>query len=161
MQNYHLINRPDREVVSDFEIRELLLNGKFCVVSMCRNEEPYVVTLSYGYDPASKCLYMHCAPEGMKIDFIRANPRVCGTVIEDGGYVAGECAHNYRTVVFRGKMSVVVDPEEKRHGMEILLKQLEKNPRVVEQKMLKSEGYFGRMGVLKIEIDSIRAKAGK
>ncbi|GAH11801.1 unnamed protein product, partial [marine sediment metagenome] len=29
---------------------EIMKNGKFSTISMCRNDEPYIVTLSYGFD---------------------------------------------------------------------------------------------------------------
>jgi hypothetical protein len=48
MKQYHLQNRPDREITSDEEITGILRKGKYAVISMCRDNEPYIVTLSYG-----------------------------------------------------------------------------------------------------------------
>lgn len=161
MQKYHLKNRPDREITANSEINDILHNGKFCVISMCRQDEPYIVTLSYGFDEARNALYMHCATQGMKLDFIKENPRICATVIDDGGYVAAECEHNYRTAVFRGEMYIVDTPEEKKHGMKVLLEHLEGDPGIVGQKLNKSEGFYAKMEVLRIDIKDIHAKAGK
>ena len=131
MPEYHLHNRPDRELTSEAEITAILKAGKYAVISMCRNNEPYIVTLSYGYDTDKKALYFHCAASGLKLDFITANPRVCAIVIEDGGYIINECGHNYRTAVFWGDINIVSDLDEKKHGMKILLNHLENQPSVI------------------------------
>jgi nitroimidazol reductase NimA-like FMN-containing flavoprotein (pyridoxamine 5'-phosphate oxidase superfamily) len=162
MEQYHLQNRPNREITSAQEIHEILKNGKYVVISMCRENEPYVVTLSYGYDPESNSLYFHSAKKGLKLDFIQANPYVCATVIADGGYVIDECAHNYRTVVFWGNMSVVEQMDEKKRGMKVLLNHLENNQTVITEKFQKSDGYYySKMEVLKLEILQIHGKAGR
>lgn len=161
MEKYHLNNRPDREITDPSEIKAILKNGKFCTISLCRANEPYIVTLSYGYDQENEDLYFHCSAKGLKIDFIMANPDVCATVIEDGGYEDGRCEHNYRTVVFRGVMSIAGDLEEKRYGMQVLLNHLEKKPEVNQDKLLKSELTFSKMNILRLHITVITGKAGK
>jgi len=161
MQEYHLKNRPNREIILDSEINDILHKGKFAVISMCRNNEPYIVSLSYGFDAERKSIFVHCATQGLKIDFFKSNARICATIIEDGGYVAEECGHNYRTVVFWGDIHFVTDLEEKKYGMGILLNQLENDNQVIQEKLLKSEDYYSKMEVLRIDIKQIHAKAGR
>jgi uncharacterized protein len=161
MQKYHLHNRPDRELTDPKEVEAILLNGKFAVIAMCRDNEPYIVTLSYGYNSAENSFYFHTAPLGLKLDFLDTNQRVCATIIEDGGYVEGQCAHNFRTVVFWGSMKRVVTLEEKKLGMETLLRQLEPDNAVVAEKLAKSNNYYSHMELLKLEISEIHGKAGK
>ncbi len=161
MQNYHLKNRPNRELTSVEDIHEILTNGKYSVIAMCRDNEPYIVTLSYGYDPEKNTLYFHCSSHGLKLDFIRSNPDVCATIIEDGGYVTNECEHVYRTAVFWGNMSVVTTLEEKKYGMNILLNHLETNPEMIKRMHQKSDEAYRSMEILKLEITQIHAKAGR
>jgi len=161
MQNYHLKNRPSRELTSEAEIQKILRNGKYSVISMCRDNEPYIVTLSYGYEPETNTLYFHCAKQGLKLDFIAINPTVCATIIEDGGYIQNECEHRYTTAVFWGHMSVISDPEEKKHAMSILLNHLETSPDVIQRMILKSDDAYSRMEILKLEITQIHAKSGQ
>ena len=161
MQPYPLHNRPDRELKSSSEINEILNNGKYAIISMCRDNEPYIVTLSYGFDKENNSLYFHCAPSGLKLDFIKRNPLVCATVIEDGGYVINECAHNYRTIVFWGNMSLVTELSEKIHGMKVLLNHLEKDSDIISEKLEMSTGSYSKMAVLKLEIKQIYGKAGR
>ncbi|MDD4968413.1 MAG: pyridoxamine 5'-phosphate oxidase family protein [Paludibacter sp.] len=161
MQEYHLKNRPNREIISDSDINDILQKGKFVVISMCRDNEPYIVTLSYGFDAKERSIYVHCAPQGLKIDFFKSNNRICATIIEDGGYAIDECAHNYKTVVFWGDISFVTDIEEKKHGMKILLNHLENDIELIQEKLLKSNEYYSKMEVLRIDIRQIHAKAGR
>lgn len=161
MQRYHLHNRPNREITDESEISEILKNGKYSVVSMCRENEPYIVTLSYGYDSENNSIYFHCSSHGLKLDFIKANPQVCATVIEDGGYVADECGHNYRTVVFWGKIEILTDLNEKKHGMKVLLNHLENHQKIIQEKLLKSNDFYSKMEILKLNIIQIHGKAGR
>jgi len=161
MQNYHLQNKPEREITSDSEIQGILNNGKYAVISLCRENEPYIVTLSYGYDSVSNSLYFHCATKGLKLDFLKANPNVCATIIEDGGYVINECGHNFRSVVFQGKMNIVSDSDEKKHGMKTLVSHLEKNSTVMGEKLAKSDDYYSKMEILRLDIIQIQGKAGR
>jgi len=162
MPEYHLRNKPEREITDKAEINEILKAGKFCTIAMCHENEPYIVTLSYGYDQANQALFFHSSAQGLKLDFIRQNPDVCATVIEDGGYVPNECEHNFRSVVFWGKMRMATELPEKKHGMGILLNHLEKDSHVVAEKLMKSDGYYpSKMAVLRLDILQIHGKAGK
>lgn len=161
MEQYHLQNRPNRELKLDSEIQAILKNGKYTVISMCRDNEPYIVTLSYGFDVENNSLYFHCATKGLKLDFIKSNPNVCATVIDDGGYVMGQCEHNYQTVVFRGQLKVVTETEERIHGMNVLLNHLEKDSGVISNYVVKSNDQASRMEILRLEITQIHGKAGK
>ena len=94
MQQYHLTNKTKCEIKSIDEITRILKSGKYTVVSMCRNNEPYIVTLSYGYDPDTNSLYFHCSKKGLKLEFLIENTKVCATVIEDEGYINDQCDHS-------------------------------------------------------------------
>lgn len=161
MNTYHVKNRPNREILDLDEIQQIFKRGQFAVISMCRGDEPYIVSLSYGYDIQNNVLYFHCSNQGLKIDFVKSNPTVCATIIEDGGYIKNECAHNYRTLVFWGKMEVVQTVNEKRFGMNILLNHLESNIDIVKEKAKKSEDFYSKMEVLKLTITQIHGKQGR
>jgi nitroimidazol reductase NimA-like FMN-containing flavoprotein (pyridoxamine 5'-phosphate oxidase superfamily) len=160
MNQYHLLNRPNREITTE-EVQSILKFGKYAVIAMCRDNEPYIVSLSYGYDAKAGALYFHTAKSGLKLDFIRTNPQVCATIIEDGGYIIDECGHIYRTAVFWGEMTIVTELEEKRHAMSILINHLESKKSVIDDHLFKSEEGFSRMEVLKLTIKEIHGKAGR
>ena len=157
MARYHMQNK-EREIKHKAELLEILKQGRYAVISMCRNNEPYVVTLSYGYDIDKNSLYFHAAPKGLKIDFIEQNPGVCATIIDDKGYVMNECDHKYRSVVFWGEMSVVQDMGEKKYGMEILLNHLEDDPAELKEKYLENDEYLNKATILRLDIKELTGK---
>jgi len=95
---------------------------------MCRDDEPYLVTLSQGYDPERNAIYFHCAKEGKKIDILKANNRVWGQAIVDRGYSQGHCDHMFASVQFSGRVSFVEDAAEKRRALKVMIRQLEREP---------------------------------
>lgn len=160
MAKYHM-NKKEREIINANDLVEILKSGKYAVISMCRNNEPYIVSLSYGYDEANNTLYFHSAQKGLKIDFVKHNPSVCATVIEDKGYVQGQCSHRYSSVVIWGEMALIEDIEGKKHGMDIILNHLEENPEPIKERALKSDEVFDKIAILKLRISELTGKAGQ
>ncbi len=154
---YHL-KKKEKEIKKQDEIFEILKRGRYAVISMCRANEPYIVTMNYGFDENQKCLYFHCAKQGLKTDFIRNNPSVCCSVIEDRGYCHGKCDHSYRSVVFLGIMYEVENIKEKKHGLDVLLNHLEKNPDPIKKKILKDKTCYEGVNILRLDIKEITGK---
>lgn len=154
------MRRVEKEIKDKKDLIEILKKGNYSVISMCKENEPYIVTLSYGYDESKHALYFHCAKEGQKIDLIKANPSVCGTVIEDNGYEEG-CGQAFRSVVFRGNMITVETIDEKKSGFEILLNQLEKDPITIKNKFFKKDETYNNSGMLRLDITEISGKEEK
>jgi nitroimidazol reductase NimA-like FMN-containing flavoprotein (pyridoxamine 5'-phosphate oxidase superfamily) len=156
---YHM-KRSEKAMQDPEAVRGVLRRGKFVTVAMCRRNEPYLVTLSYGYDEEGAALCFHAANEGLKLEFLRENPRVCATVVEDLGYRTGECEQGYRSVVLRGKMFVVKELDGQKRGMEVLLGHLEDNPRPLTERLLGKDGAYEKFAVLRLEIEEIAGKEG-
>lgn len=160
MASYHP-RRADREITDRDQIMSILRRGKYITLALCRENEPYIVTLSYGYDERRHALYFHCAREGFKLEVAAQNPAVCGTVIEDGGYIEGECAHAYRSLVLRGELHAVEDLAEKKYGMQVLLAHLEPDPEAVRQRSLPQDSSYDRLGMLRLDIQHMTGKQGQ
>jgi nitroimidazol reductase NimA-like FMN-containing flavoprotein (pyridoxamine 5'-phosphate oxidase superfamily) len=159
MPIYHM-NRKEKEISGREQLIDIIQQGKYASIAMCREGEPYLVTMNYGYDRQRNALYFHCAQKGLKLDFIRANPNACATVIEDRGYKMGECDHAFRSVVFWGTMYLVEDLQEKKRAVEVLLNHLEEDPNRVRQKSLKSDDVYQEVGILRLDIDEMTGKQG-
>ena len=154
------MRRNEKEISEKNDLTAILKGGKYTIISMCKDNIAYLVTLSYGYDESKHVLYFHCAKEGQKIDYIKSNPNVCGTIIEDNGYEDG-CGQTYRSVIFRGKMNIVEDLQEKKYGFEILINQLESDPKAVKTKFLKENKTYENTGMLRLDIKQISGKEEK
>jgi len=122
---YHM-RRMDRAVTDPAKLERILRETQYMTIAMCRDNIPYLVSLSHAYDPERRCLYFHCAPQGKKIDYMKANPRVWGQMIMDHGYVEGKCNHLYVTAMFNGTVHFVDDLAEKRRIMNYLFENQEK-----------------------------------
>jgi len=121
------VRRKDREITDPQELRQVLKHTKYVTIALCMNNEPYLVSLSHGYDEVKNCLYFHCAPEGKKLVYQKANDRVWGQAVLDFG-VTDECDYAYTSVHFSGKLSLISDLIEKQHAMEVLVRQVSVNP---------------------------------
>lgn len=146
---YHM-RRADKEFTEQGKLRGVLKETCYMTLAMAWDGEPYLVSLSHGYDEERNCLYFHCAAEGKKLDYMRANPVVWGQVIVDNGYVKKECTHRYVTVMFRGRVSFIGDEEEKRRALRTMLWQLEPDAEARE-KLINTDGLattvFGRVEI--------------
>jgi len=160
MQKYHM-QKKEREILDKIILSEIMKNGKFSTISMCRNDEPYIATLSYGFDEINNCLYFHSAQKGLKLEYLKENQKVCGTILEDLGYIKSDCSHKYRSIVFWGDMTIVENLDEKKHAFDILLNQLEDNPSKVKKRFFKSEESYKNTCILKLDINLITGKASE
>lgn len=160
MKRYH-VRRTSREISDPAALADILRRGKFATVAMVHDGEPYAVTLSYGWDEPTGALYFHMSNEGRKVEALAADPRVCATVVIDGGYVAGKCEHRYESVVMTGSMRVLDDQEQRRAGMRVLLGALEDDPGSLwEHHELGGEEVYDRMSVARLDIEHLTGKAG-
>ena len=123
------VRRKDREITDSDMLKRVLKSTKYVTVALCMDNTPYLVSLSHGYDEAQNCVYFHCADEGKKIVYMKANSNVWGQAVLDYG-VTDECDYAYTCVHFKGKISLIEDLGEKRHGMEVMVSQLSDNPEV-------------------------------
>ena len=156
MKRYH-IRRSEKEIKDREDIIEIIQNQKYLTMAMSKNDQPYLVTMNYGYDKDENCFYFHCADEGKKIDFLEENPMVWGQILEDLGYVHGKCDHHYRTVHFKGKVKFLKNIEEKREALSTMIEQLEDEPDPIKKKMLK-ESDIDNVGIGKIKVEFFTGK---
>jgi nitroimidazol reductase NimA-like FMN-containing flavoprotein (pyridoxamine 5'-phosphate oxidase superfamily) len=121
------VRRKDREITDLKDLQRVLKATKYVTIALCMDNEPYLVSLSHGYDEAKECLYFHCAPEGKKLVFAKANNKIWGQAVMDFG-VTEDCDYAYTSVQFSGTLSLVEDLSEKKHAMKTLVRQVSLNP---------------------------------
>ncbi len=156
---YH-IRRAEREIKDVRELQSIIERGRYAVVGLSRNNEPYVVTLSYGYDKVENVLYFHCGKIGQKIDFLRSNPLACATIIDIDGKDTDTCDHPYTSVILRGAMHFVNDGKEMDRAIRLMISHLEKTRAdYFYAKLQPGNKGYDNMQVLKMMIDSMTGKA--
>ena len=149
------VRRKDREITDVATLKRVLKETKYVTVALCMGDEPYLVSLSHGYDEAQNCLYFHCAPEGKKLVYWKANDAVWGQALLDYG-VTDECDYAYTSVQFKGKVSLIEDLREKLHAMEVMVRQLSEHPEAKLAKIKPEKLAKTTMG--KIDISYITGK---
>ena len=119
------MRRKDKEITDEEIMKRILKSTQYVTVAMSKDNDPYLVSLSHGYDEERNCVYFHCAQEGKKIDYLRANNRVWGQTVVDRGYHQGECSHLYASVMFSGRVVMIDDRDEKWRALELMTRQLD------------------------------------
>jgi nitroimidazol reductase NimA-like FMN-containing flavoprotein (pyridoxamine 5'-phosphate oxidase superfamily) len=123
------MRRTERELKSKEDLKNILDDGKNIQIAFVNDNEPYIVTLNYGYiwDEDKIKFYFHSAPEGRKINCIKSNPKVCFSISICDSFVLGEKACNigikYRSIVGYGKMKIIENEDERIFGLNLLMKQ--------------------------------------
>ena len=156
MEPYHL-RRHDKAIESAEDCAGILASVRTISLAMCADNEPYLITLNHGWDSDQRCLYFHSAPTGKKIDILRENSRVWGMAVEDLGYLDGKCDHAYRSVMFGGSVNFIDDDADKRHALEIMIRQHESDPEAVIAEQL-TEARVAGTTIGRIDIDKMSGK---
>jgi uncharacterized protein len=97
------------------EINTLLSEAPVGHLGLAYENQPYIVPLNYLYSDGA--LYFHCALNGRKIDYIKANSKACFQVGRYEGLITSDsaCSHNYQfsSVILEGTIEEVTDVEAK------------------------------------------------
>jgi len=88
----HHMRRQDRAMPDRAEQLDVIRGSRFLTLAMSRDNQPYLVSLCYAFDERENCFYAHGATAGKKLEYVRANPRVWGQVLDDAILVLdGQC----------------------------------------------------------------------
>lgn len=159
------MRRADREIKDINEITAVIKSCSCCRLGFNDDGEVYIIPLNFGFERKdSKIIfYFHGAKEGRKIGLIENSPQVgfeldtnhrVYSLDEDGTACSYTAA--YKSVIGTGKVSMVLDYEEKMHGLGLLMEQsMGKRDWAFEKNMLDS------VSVFKLEADKFRCKEHK
>ena len=156
VDRYHM-RREDKEIKDPAKLRWILGEARHVTVAMCRDNTPYLVSLSHGYDEEGGCIYFHCAEEGKKLDYMRANPTVWGQAVLDHGFFVArdDCRQEFASVMFQGTVEFVEDMDEKRRAFILTNRQLEAPSEGLQRIM---DEHLARATVGKISLDYLTGK---
>jgi nitroimidazol reductase NimA-like FMN-containing flavoprotein (pyridoxamine 5'-phosphate oxidase superfamily) len=151
------IRRKEKAIEDVAEQKEIIRSAQYVTVALCKDNEPYLVSLSHGYDPDKNCIYFHCASEGKKMDILKENKVVWGQALIDKGYIQGKCDHLYATVQFKGTVVFIDDFEEKKEALLNMIHKLDDSPDDVAEKQL-TEKSITRVTIGRIDIEYLSGK---
>lgn len=149
------MRKHQREITDLAQIEEILERSKVLHLAMCRDGQPYLVPLNFGYRAGG--IYLHSGLQGLKMEVLRANPRVCFEVCLDVEPVpaALPCAWSchYRSVIGFGTVVEITEPQDRIDGISAIVSHYA-GPGHHE---IAPEA-FARTVVLRIDIESITGK---
>ena len=118
------MRKKNQEITDRAIIEEILKESEICRLAMMDGNRPYLLPFNYGYRDGY--IYIHCAPEGKKLDLLRKNPEVCFEIEHTAELIKADKACNwselYRSVVGYGRVEIIRDLADKVLGLEIIMK---------------------------------------
>lgn len=156
---YH-IRRKEQEIVDVDVMKKILASTQYVTIALCKGNDPYLVTLSHGYDAERNCIYFHCATEGKKLDYLNANNKIWGQALIDEGFIDGECSQHYASVQFYGAVSFPSSLDDKKHALACMIQQQNKTPKPMLTKLEELDPNTGFQNVLigRIDIEYLSGK---
>lgn len=117
------MRKKNQEITDPQMIEHILATSQVCRIAMVDNGLPYIVPCNYGY--RDRCIYIHSAPEGRKIEVLGQNSTVCFEITEKSEIVPNQLACKwaaaYRSVIGYALAEIITDDTEKRKGLEIIM----------------------------------------
>jgi nitroimidazol reductase NimA-like FMN-containing flavoprotein (pyridoxamine 5'-phosphate oxidase superfamily) len=149
------MRRTDREISDRAEIDAIIRGCQVCHLACTRNNEPYVVPLSFGYD--GEAVYFHTATAGQKIDYLTANGRVClgfernvELVVSDSE--ACRFTFSYESVIAHGEAVELLNAKQKEGGLNQIMLQYS------DREWSFDPAVLGRTRVWRVPIDRVTGK---
>lgn len=154
------MRRSDREITDKKMIEEFIAKEQILRVAFCDNGDIYIVPVNYGYSFESDkyVFYFHGAKAGRKYELSKLEPSVGFEI--DGKYrlleseSACDFSAAFQSVIGTGTLQLVEDKEEKRRGLNAIMKQTtQKAEWDYEDKMMDA------VAVFRLDVDKISCKA--
>jgi nitroimidazol reductase NimA-like FMN-containing flavoprotein (pyridoxamine 5'-phosphate oxidase superfamily) len=152
------VRKPDKEITERAEQEAILARAEVLHLAMCLGDQPYVVPLNFAYEDGR--IWLHTGRQGLKMDYLRANPKVCFEASVDVQTLPGDppCRFSarYQSVIGFGRAVEVLDEAERRRGLDILVRRY-----AGEGAGPLNDDAVARTCVLRLEIDAMTGKRNR
>lgn len=165
LNDFIRIRRQDRAIQDPAWIREFLRSAPYGTLATVWEDQPFLKPSLFVYDEEENVIYLHSALEGRMRTNIETNHRVCFCVSQMGRLLpattAMEFGVEYESVVVFGRVIILENPVEARHGLQQLLDKYfpHLRPGVDYRPIIEEE--LNITSVYRIEIDGWSGKADK
>ena len=153
------LRRGDREVTGEANVEAVIRRCACCRLGLWDGERVYIVPLSFGYRRTGErhTFYFHGARQGRKLELLRREPRV-GFELDTGGtFLPGaapcQASMAYESVVGTGVVRLLESPEEKRRGLEEILRRYGQAEAPLPEEALE------KVSVFRLDVEELRCKA--
>lgn len=148
--------RNKQRQVSDQMAREMLLQGTEGTLSMHGDDGyPYGVPFNYVY--MNNAIYIHTLSQGYKIDALKANQKVCFSVIVRSQIIPELYTARYESVIVTGDAKFVEEQAERVQVLEEFVSRFSPGLEDGGAKFIRAS--IGRTAVIKIDIREIKGRS--
>ena len=149
------MRRKEREVGDREAVEAIVSKARVCRIAFSKDDMPYIAPMIFGYKDS--VVYVHSAPEGRKIEMLRANPNVCFEVDVDQELVEAEKACDwgmrYRSVIGFGRARIIEDSADMKEALDIIMEHYSPGETYEYPSSM-----LQRMAVIRIDLDSVSVK---
>ena len=152
------MRRKDREVLERKDQLDIIRRCHVCRVAFADEEGLSVVPMNFGYtyQKDKLTLYFHSGKEGRKVRAFLKSPAVAFEMDIEHGLVRGQqpCQYSfaYESVMGQGRMIPVLEENEKRRGLDLLMEQ-------ETGKRPKEYPHLDQVFVFRLEVQSFSVKS--
>ncbi|MFK5857631.1 MAG: pyridoxamine 5'-phosphate oxidase family protein [Bacteroidota bacterium] len=133
----------------------VLNNAQYCHISMAKNNEPYMVTVNYGYD--DEFIYFHSGQKGKKAEIITTNPSICFELNYGAEIITNKQSCNwgtkYRSIIGFGKAQLLETVDDKTKALIAIMRKYSGNN---DHEF--NEHVLAHTNVYRISLDNVNAK---
>ncbi len=146
--------RRHKQEITGQGVIDIIKKSLVCRLGMSDEGLPYIVPMCFGLQ--ENTLYFHSASQGMKIDILKKNPRVCFEFDINPTPEPNEnpCmwGMGFRSVIGFGNAVFVTDTKEKEKALNVIMNQYSPGSHEFDEKYVKS------VAVIRVDIESMTGK---
>ncbi|MBR0024820.1 MAG: pyridoxamine 5'-phosphate oxidase family protein [Muribaculaceae bacterium] len=152
------VRRQDR-LLDEARAREILASAQYGYMSMIDLDgKPYGVPVNFVWD-GEDAIYIHCAPEGKKIDILECYDHVSFCVVGNVNLLPGQFTTEYESIILDCEVTIPTYDEERLHALELIIKKF--SPQHFDTGMRYAHKSLPRTCIVRLDILSWSAKAKK
>ena len=131
-------------------------SGEYGVLSLIDTEgRPYGIPVNYVWDGQDR-IYLHCAPEGKKLNAIRRQAEASFCVVGCTHVVSHKFTTGYESIVMKCRAQIGLSVDERRHALRLLLEKY--SPHDLEVGLKYAEKSFHRTEIIRLDIQEYSGK---
>ncbi|MBQ3325432.1 MAG: pyridoxamine 5'-phosphate oxidase family protein [Muribaculaceae bacterium] len=152
------VRRQDR-LLDEARAREILASAQYGYMSMIDLDgKPYGVPVNFVWD-GEDAIYIHCAPEGKKIEILECYDHVSFCVVGNVNLLPGQFTTEYESIILDCEVTIPTYDEERLHALELIVKKF--SPQHFDTGMRYAHKSLPRTCIVRLDILSWSAKAKK
>jgi uncharacterized protein len=148
------MRKKDKEITDPEVLESIIQRATVCHLGLCADNSPYIVPLNFGYQ--DRKLYFHTGREGLKMDLLRRNNRVCFEMTVDMELVRAETpckwSMKYYSVIGFGNAHFVEEPAAKRVALDLIMAHYSGEPGDYPEELVE------KVAIIRVDINAMTGR---